>query len=456
MSSLLGLLDLGAGAIAAQNSGVAVTGRNIANANTEGYQRERVAFESQLAAPTVGGVLAGDPTRVGSDLLSNSERSASGQSGSTDSMAMSLAGLEASLADSNASISSALGGFFGSVSAAAAAPMDGVLRTQVVATAQKLSTQISNAAATISAAQTESDSRIADYATQATQLASQIAAANKSLKTSPDPVLADKRDLAAKQLAGIVGGQARIDPDGQMRFVLGSGAVLVDGSHAASVVATADTSLNNHVRVDVVDGTHVSNVTSSLDGGSIAGQISFRDGSAAASAARLDQLAYDIANQVNTVHRFGAGQDGLTNRDFFTQPAVVSGAAKAMSVSAVIVADPSKIALATAGQGPSSAGGAAALAALRDQKVAGGGSRTLSDESIALVADVGAQASAASNASALAASRADALAAMRDSISGVSTEDELAALNKLQTASQAATKFVATVNDLLKDLINNL
>lgn len=456
MSSLLGLLDLGAGAIAAQNAGVAVTGRNIANANTEGYQRERVAFESQLAAPTVGGVLAGDPTRVGSDLLSNSERSASGQSGSTDSLATSLAGLETSLADSNASISNALGGFFGSISAASAAPMDGVLRTQVVASAQKLTTQIANAAATIGAAQTEADQRIADYATQATQLASQIAAANKSLKTSPDPVLEDKRDLAAKQLAGLVGGTARIDPDGQLRFVLGSGAVLVDGSHAATVVATPDATLGNHVRVDVVDGTHVSNVTSALDGGAIAGQISFRDGSAAAAATRLDQLAYDIANQVNTVHRAGAGQDGLTNRDFFVQPAAVSGAAKAMAVSGTIVADPSKIALATAGQGPSNAGGAAALAALRDSKVAGGGTRTFTDESISFVADIGAQAGAAANASSLAQSRADALAAMRDSISGVSTEDELAALNKLQTASQAATKFVATVNDLLQDLINKL
>jgi flagellar hook-associated protein 1 FlgK len=409
-----------------------------------------------LAAPKVGGVLASDPTRVGSDLLSNSERSASGQIGSTDSLSTSLSALETTLSDPNASISSSLGGFFGAVAAASAAPMDGVTRQQMVTAAQTLTSQIATASNNISAAQTESDQRIADYATQATQLAAQIASANKSLKTSPDPVLADKRDLAAKQLAGLVGGTARIDPDGQLRFVLGNGAVLVDGGHAASVVATPDATLNNHMRVDVVDGTHVSNVTSSLDGGSIAGQISFRDGTAAAAANRLDQLAYDIANQVNTVHRANAGEDGVTGRDFFVQPTSVSGAAKAMAVSSVITADPTKIALASAGMGPSDAGGAAALLTLRDQKVASGGTRTMSDESISLVADVGAQASAASNASSLAASRADALASMRDSISGVSTEDELAALNKLQTASQAATKFVSTVNDLLQDLINNL
>ena len=68
MSGLLGLLGLGAGAISAQNAGVAVSGRNTANVNTEGYSQERVDMSSVLGVPLVGGVLASDPQRYADDL----------------------------------------------------------------------------------------------------------------------------------------------------------------------------------------------------------------------------------------------------------------------------------------------------------------------------------------------------------------------------------------------------
>ena len=45
----------------------------------------------------------------------------------------------------------------------------------------------------------------------------------------------DERDRVATELSALVGGQARIDPDGQMRFVLEGGAVLVDGRRAAAL-----------------------------------------------------------------------------------------------------------------------------------------------------------------------------------------------------------------------------
>src|SRR5258706_1401417 len=78
MSGLLGLLGLGAGAISAQNAGVAVSGRNTANVNTEGYSQERIDFESLRGVPSVGGVLAGDPQRYADDLLAGRERMSDG------------------------------------------------------------------------------------------------------------------------------------------------------------------------------------------------------------------------------------------------------------------------------------------------------------------------------------------------------------------------------------------
>jgi len=49
------------------------------------------------------------------------------------------------------------------------------------------------------------------------------------LASGDDPVMRDRRDVAAQDLAALVGGDGRIDADGQMRWVLPDGGVLVDG-----------------------------------------------------------------------------------------------------------------------------------------------------------------------------------------------------------------------------------
>src|SRR5262249_42435178 len=190
-------------------------------------------------------------------------------------------------------VAQAIGGFFGAVGDLAAAPLDDSLREAVVAAAQELADALRRAQSSVAEATATANQRIADFSAQATQLPGQVAEAHKKLATGYDPVVADQRDLAAKQLAELTGGQARVDPDGQMRFVVGGGTVLVDGMRAASVQADPSG------KVQVVDGTHVNDVTAALDGGRIAGEIAFRDGTAAQAGTDLDNLAYDIATNVN-------------------------------------------------------------------------------------------------------------------------------------------------------------
>jgi flagellar hook-associated protein 1 len=456
MSGLLGLLDLGSGAILAQNAGVSVAGRNLANVNTAGYSDETVTLESQLAAPLVGGVSVGDPTRASSSLLSAQARSSAGESGSSGALSTALTNLETDLTQTSQGISSSMASFFGDLSSLEAAPTDPALRTTVVADAQNVATAFSQASSAISQAQDDSDSRITSDAQTATQLAAQIAAANKTLQTDPDPTIADQRDLAAQQLAALVGGAARVDSDGQMRFVLANGAVMVDGTTSSTMTATPDATLGNHVRVDVVEGNLVTNVTDGLDGGSIAGEISFRDGTAATAATNIDQLAYDFSTQVNAIHSANAGLDGVTGRDLFTQPTAVTGAAANMAVSAAIVADPSELAAAAPGAGSSDNTGATALVALSTQLLAAGGTATFSDQAINTIANVGAAAQSATNANNLATARATVVANAQDSLSGVSTDQEMANLTKFQQASEAATRFVSTVSQMLSDFIENV
>lgn len=477
MSGLFGLLDLGSSALLAQQAGIAVTGRNTANVGTEGYSRESVDLRSELGAPLAGGVYAAGVYRHESSVLSKRERSASGQLGYYDSMRAALAGLEGDLAPQGPSLVSSLSDLFGGLSNLAAAPMSDSLRQSIVGNAQAVVNQFHRAAADIASARSNADKRIIDLTDEASRLSQRIADANKKLQQEMDPTLADARDLAAKKLAELVGGQARVDPDGKMRFVASGGVVLVDGDRAARLVATRDPRYGNHVRVDVVDNgrdssqafdqsgnvvpigqddVHINEVTATLDGGRIAGEIRFRDVHAAAAATRLDQLAFDFANRMNAQHRAGAGLDGVSGRDFFVPPGAVPGAAAALTLDPTIAADPSRIAAAAAGSGPGSSANALALAQLKDALGAAGNTRTFSDEAISTIGSVGLATRSASDQLSLEQARTDALKAARDDLSGVSTEEELQRLAQFQHASEAATRFVSTVNDLLNNLISSL
>ncbi len=452
MSGLLSLLDLGAGAFTAQNAGIAVAGRNTANVNTEGYQREQIDLESEPASPLVGGVRSGDPSRLGDQLLARREREAQASFGFSDSLTNALQGLEKDL--TNSGVSDATANFFGALSSLAEAPSDTASRTAVVSAAQQLATTFNDQATSIANARADSNGRIASMAQQATQYAAQIAAANKALSASDDPVLADQRDLAGKKLAELTGGAARIDPDGQMRVVTSSGATLVDGQRAAQVQTAPDPNDATRVLVNVVDGTHVDDITTTV-GGRIGGEVSFRDGAAAQAVTDLDSLATAVATQVNAVHATYAGLDGVAGRNLF-QPVAGPGAAAAMAVNPTVVADPRQLASATVGLGQGDNAGILALLALRDQPLAGGGTRSFSDEAIHLVGEVGAAAASSSSQQSVDSSRVDALASARDAVSGVSTNEEMASLAQFQHASEAAQQFVSVVNTLLDDLIKNV
>jgi flagellar hook-associated protein 1 FlgK len=376
--------------------------------------------------------------------------------GRAETLSAALAGLERDRAPTGGGLPGAIASFFAGLEKLTAAPTDEARRAEVVGAAQGLAAQIQRTAAAIARARDDADARVAELSRAATELAARIAAANKSLATDHDPAIADQRDLAARKLAELTGGQARIDPDGMMRFVAAGGVVLVDGDRAARLATAPDPKVVGRAIVQVIDGSHVADVTTILDGGKIAGELQFRDGAALTAAGDLDALAFDLATKINASHRAGAGLDGVAGRDLFAQPGAVAGAASTFAVLGAVTSDPRLLAAGTAGAGPGDNRGALGLLALRDQAVAGGGARTFLDEAIRSIGAVGSAVRTASAEHELAVGRADVLAAARDAVSGVSIDEEMSRLASFQHAAEASRRFVSTVNDLLGTLIERL
>ncbi|HVV85929.1 MAG TPA: flagellar hook-associated protein FlgK [Kofleriaceae bacterium] len=457
VSNLLSLLDLGAAGIAAQNAGVAVAGNNTANVNTRGYSRQRVDLHAGLAAPLVGGVRSGSAQRYQSNLLSARERISRGSSGHSGARASALLDLQSAVVGGGG-IEDSIASLWAGLQRVSSMPTDSMVRQAAINAASDLAEGIAERAAAVAQARADADARIRDAAEQATALAQQIADANKAIGTGGgggDPVAEDNRDEAARQLSDLVGGEGRIDADGQMRWVLPDGGVLVDGDQASTLQATPDAATGFN-KVELVTGNQRRDVTASLDSGSIGGDLSFRDGDARQSADQLDQLAFDFTRAVNAVHSANAGEDGVAGRNLFVAQAGVAGAASRMAVDPALLADPTRLAVAAPGAGIGDNQGVNALLALSDQKVASGGTRTLGDAAIAIGNDLGHAASEAKSASARDGEVADHLASLRDSLSGVDIDEEMSKMVQFQHASEAMTRFVSTVDGMLGDLLDRL
>ncbi|MFO0729302.1 MAG: flagellar hook-associated protein FlgK [Myxococcota bacterium] len=456
-TGLAGLLNIGLSGLGAARAGIATHGRNAANANTPGYVRQDIQLQSARGAPLDGGVVVGNPTRAADPFLSARERQSDGNLGRANSMQAAIEALDKRISDQQHNLVEAIAALFGGISQLEAAPTDPSVRQDVIGQASNVASTFNQAASAVAGAQTLADDQLASLASQASQLASQLADANGvATGPNPDPAALDQRDQIARQLAAIVGGQARVDGDGHMRFVLDGGAVLVDGIHASSIAATHDPALGGHVRLDAVDGVHVTNLSNQINGGQMGGLIAARDGVLTQAMSAIDQLAYDFATAMNAAHEQGQGLDGQTGRDLFVAPTAVDGAAAAMAVDPTVTSDQRALAAGAVGAGPSDNSGARALSALAAQHLAGGGNATFTDQAINILSSVGHAAQVAAGQVDVEKSRHTQLAAERDDKSGVSMEDELASLAQFQHAHEAAARFIQAVDETFKDLLQRI
>ena len=454
MSGLYNQLYLGINALAAQRAGIANAGHNIANVNTTGHTRTTVDLSAE--EPDIGGVRATGTRGSPDELLARRERINESNRARADDLQRTFASLETQVAGSDQGVVDSIADFFGGFLQLASSPSDGGLRSSALQNASDLANAFAEAAAATRAAVAEANDRILTYADEATELARRIAETNRELRATTHPAAHDQRNQAARELSELTGGSARIDPDGQMRFVLDDGTALVHGDRAGIVTATSDAALGGNLRLDVISGNNVRDVTSSISSGRIGAQLSVRDQAGPQILGELDQLAFDLVREVNTVHQAHAGLDGVTGRALFAPLAGVAGAAENLAVDAALLGNPDAVAAADPTLGPSDNTGILQLLDLNDRTLAAGGQRTFVKESTEILSRIGLQSLQAQSDFELADLQSENLADLRDSLSGVSIEDELAHLSEFQRASEATTRFIATVDELLATMIREL
>ena len=217
---------------------------------------------------------------------------------------------------------------------------------------------------------------------QASQLAQQLADANKLVAKTNDPAAVDHRDLIAKQLSR----PRRRHRRGSIpTATCGSCSTAVRCSSMARTppqLQTATDPITGYNTVQVVDGNTKRDVTAQV-GGSIGADVTFRDTTAKAAADKLDQLAYDTATAFNTQHGANAALDGTTGNNMFVAPTSRRWRGRrARRSTRRSTRIPNKLALASVGGAAGDNTGGLALFALATAKNASGGTQTLTDAAL--------------------------------------------------------------------------
>lgn len=436
----------------AQRRGLDVTGQNIANANTDGYTRQRVTLES-VGAPAVpamwstwtgagGGVQVSGIDRLSDAFLETRVRDGHATlkdlTAGRDVLAQieqlfpepGTQGLQAHLSD--------LWAAFGDV---ANQPADLSARSQLLQRASIVTDWLNQTSAQLVTQGQSATTDLGVMTQEVNTTAAQIADLNGAIAQGSAAgasvnELADKRDQLSLKLAELVGATSRTDDQGQVTVSV-SGSPIVSGTHAEAVqlAVSAGTVTLQWAR----DGSTVA-----LSSGQMHGLVDAVNTTIPAWSARLDAFAADLANQVNTVHQAGYDLNGNAGGAIFSGTTAAS--------IHVAITDP---ALVAASSVPPS-GGVVSLDSGNADALAAVGARTTSPDATyrQLVSDLGIASQTASQRTDTQTAITTNLDSAHESQSGVSIDEEMTNLLSYQRAYEAASRVITAVDSTLDTLVN--
>ena len=493
MAGLMDALGTASRGLQVVQRGIATTGHNIANANTSGYSRQRAVLETSLPIVESSGMIGTGVEQVSVDrivdeftqlrLMSETSRRAA-----LDAEAGIYAQVESVVNDQlSEGLTQELTGFFGALDDlhVATEPGQPVERGAVLAAAESLIDTIHRYDAQLRDLQSGADRGITSILPEVNALTSRIAELNGQIAEAetiaPANDLRDRRDELLLELSQKMEFTTLEDQAGMVSVRIGGGIQLVNGRTANELSAVVDPANPNPFDATFSNVYYQGSgaffdVTSSIKGGELGGLIEARDGIVGGVIRDLDAFAFTLAEGFNAQHRAGFGLVDGAPHDFFvdtgSQPSV-DDSARNLALSADI--DPAQggtlgniAAAAAAGASGADAGDTAhaeVLGNLRDGSVASylagdapgtptGPSRSLSSSLIDMIGNLGQQARTTTRALEQQEAVLSAVQDRRDSISGVSVDEEVANLVQLQTSFQANARVITTVNQLFTDLMS--
>ncbi|MEO9525604.1 flagellar hook-associated protein FlgK [Marinobacter alexandrii] len=327
---MAGLLGIGLTGILSHQSALNTTGNNITNANTPGYSRQEVQFETQTGqrtgAGSIGsGVSISNIRRLADEYLVQQVREDSTLSGEQEALNSELTRLDNLLGGESTGLSNALNNFFASLQNAAEDPTSLPQRQLVLSEAQQVVNRFQAINQEFVQQRESVKTQMQQGVKDANTLLKSIAQLNLAISESPGLAqgqipneLMDKRDEKLRQLSELVGIKVSESEGSQVNVSLSNGLSLVVGSNAAQFGTQESEEDPTRLSFTLSNGGRTVNVDQQINGGTLGGLRRFDNEALKPAFDELGRIAIALSDTMNHQHEIGMDLEGDLGGLFFT------------------------------------------------------------------------------------------------------------------------------------------
>ena len=466
------ILNTGRSGMVAAKAAISTTGHNIANANVEGFSRQRVITESAEAG--VGRVGGGRATfgagtqiarveRVNDEYVEKQIRNSQRHLSNTEEKDSSLRQLEDIFNEMNGDgLNRLVSKFFNEFRKLSDEPENAALRQSVREASQSMINDFHRIRKEVDEVRRHLDSRLEGYTSEINSLTTELVGLNEKIRNIepaggvPNDLL-DKRDQALKKLASYLDYSTHYDRNGNLNIdIQGVGVLMSAGTSEKFSVDRTPANENGKANqsFDVkTSGNAGGVVTQQLKGGKIGAVIEVRDKTITTILSRLDEMAYTLTESVNAIHREGVTPDGVRGVDFFRPCSERDRAAEFIGLSMEVENSVNNIATAVAPDSPGDNRIALAISRIQNEKILNDGHATADEWFNSIVSDVGVVTGRNRAVMNQQKDIMNQLGKVREQISGVSVDEETANLLQFQHVFDASAKLIQVADDMLKTVL---
>lgn len=465
MAGLLDTLSIGSRSLQTQRHGIDVTGHNLGNVNTPGYARQRLTLQAVSTVDEYGNytgagseVIAIESIR--DQILDNQVQTERSVTGTLEAQEKALQSALTALNDgvqrsagvsdgATTGLSNSLQELFARFQGLSVSPLSTADRQALVMSAQSLAQQFQQVDSRLARVDQAFTDELNLGVTQANKLLDEIADLNQRIVSAELRVpgsaldLRDSRQQKVEALANFIPLTVSNEDSGAITL-LTNGAILIQNTEPVVHLQLITNSTGK-----LVPALASQSETLEPTSGLLHGVLEARDNSLKSLRDDINSLASSLITEINSVYTKGFSPTGSTGSSFFTganasdikvDPALVNNPGSLQTSASATESGDNKILL--------------QLLQLAGKGIASLGGKTFSQAYAAILTTTGESLAATTRQLENQKSVETLLKTQRDSISGVSLDEEVTNLVKFQKAFQASARFITVTDELLDTVIN--
>jgi len=315
-------------ALQAFQQAINVASNNVANANTPGYDREKVILNEAVpqsnGAATVGaGVVVSGIGRAFSQAQANQLNTSQSNLGSLSALQNYSTQIDNLFGTTIGGLSTALQAFYGGFSDVANNPTSTASRQALIGQAQSVASAFQNASGELSSLNTDVNSRITADVTQINSIAKAISTLNNQIVTGaaqqggqPPNELLDQRDQLVSNLSQLVGISTTTDPSGALNVFVGNGQPLVLQGQVTGLTTVANQF--NATQLEISSSASSAVISNNITSGDLGGLLAARAQVINPALNSLGQIATGLSQTVNSQQAQGLDLSGNLGAPIFS------------------------------------------------------------------------------------------------------------------------------------------